>query len=126
MTAQLTLNLEPGIGSRYRSLKECVASGVYQRGLVATAGRIDLSPSHLSEALSGADRRKFDLDDLEAYIERCGDLTPILYLAARYLRDTGAQQHDALAKLAAIAESLPGLLSAAGLPVKQGRPRGAR
>lgn len=117
----MTLQLEPGIASRFRSLKECVAAGVYQRGVVAVAGRVDASPSHLSEALSGADRRKFDLDTLEAYIDRCGDVTPILYLAAKYLRDTGAQQQDALAKLTALAEQLPGLLAAAGVPTGRGR-----
>jgi hypothetical protein len=111
---QLTLNLEPGITVRNRSLKECVAAGVYSRGVVAVAGKIDCSPSHLSEALSGGSR-KLDVDDLERYIEATGDLAPIHYLVSKFLRDPAAQQQEALAVLAKLAETLPGLLSAAGL-----------
>jgi hypothetical protein len=111
---QLTLNLEPGITVRNRSLKECVAAGVYTRGVVAVAGKIDCSPSHLSEALSGG-TRKLDVDDLERYIEVTGDLSPIHYLVSKFLRDPAAQQQEALAVLAKLAETLPGLLSAAGL-----------
>lgn len=116
MTQQLTLTLEAGVGTRYRSLKECVASGVFQRGVVAVAGKIDRSPSHLSEALSGGDRRKFDLDELERYLETTGDTTPIYYLVAKFLRDPEVSQREALAKLASLAELLPGLLAQAGLP----------
>jgi hypothetical protein len=111
---QLTLNLEPGVTVRNRSLKECVAAGIYSRGVVAVAGKLDISPSHLSEALSGGGR-KLDVDDLERYIEVTGDLSPIHYLVSKFLRDPAAQQQEALAVLAKLAETLPGLLSAAGL-----------
>jgi hypothetical protein len=122
MTQQLTLSLEPGIAARYRSLRECMATGVYQRGVVAVAGKIDKQPSHLSEALAGNDRRKLDVDDLEAYIERTGDTLPVLYLVAKYLRDPVVQQQEALAKIASLAEQLPALLAAAGMQVgKAGR-----
>ena len=116
VSQQLTLSLEPGIATRFRTLKECVATAVYQRGVVAVAGKIDRQPSHLSEALSGSDRRKFDIDDLESYIAATGDTTPVLYLVAKYLRDPLALQQEALAKLAALSDVLPGLLAAAGLP----------
>lgn len=115
MTAQLTLTLEPGATARHRTLKECIAQGVYQRGVVAVAGKLDRSPSHLSEALSESDRRKFDVDELEAYVERTGDMTPVFYLVDKYLRDPQAQQQAALARLATLADQLPALLSAAGL-----------
>jgi hypothetical protein len=115
MSAQLTLQLVPGIGARFRSLKECVAAGIYQRGVVAIAGKLDRSPSHLSEALSESERRKFDVDDLERYVERTGDTQPILYLVDKFLRDPQAQQQEALARLATLADQLPALLSAAGL-----------
>lgn len=121
MTAQLTLALEPGV-SAHPTLKACVAAGIYGRGIVAIAGKIDLSPSHLSEALSGADRRKFDLDDLEAYITATGDTTPIQYLAAKFLRDPAVNQAEALQRLVGLAETLPALLAAAGLQ-KTGRAR---
>lgn len=115
MTQQLTLSLEPGIHARYRSLKECVACGVYQRGVVAIAGKLDRSPSHLSEALSESDRRKFDVDDLERYVQTTGDTTPVLYLVAKFLRDPAIAQQEAIARLATLADQLPALLSAAGL-----------
>lgn len=111
---QLTLALDPGV-SVHPSLKACIASGVYSRGIVAIAGKIDASPSHLSEALSGNDRRKFDVDDLEAYIEATGDTTPIQYLVAKFLRDPGVIQQEALTRLVGLAETLPALLAAAGL-----------
>lgn len=114
MTSQLTLALDPGV-TVHPSLKACVAAGIYQRGIVAIAGKIDRSPSHLSEALAGTDRRKFDIDDLEAYIQATGDTTPIMYLAAKFLRDPKVAQQEALQRLATIAESLPALMAAAGL-----------
>lgn len=118
---QVTVSIEPGLVVRHRSLKDCVASGVYSRGIQAIAGKIDRAPSHLSEALSGSDRRKFDVDDLERYIKITGDTMPVLYLVAKYLGDPQAQQREALAKLASLADLLPGLLSAAGLgPANQG------
>ncbi len=115
MTAQLTLTLEPGATARHRTLKDCIAQGVYQRGVVAVAGKIDASPSHLSEALSGGDRRKFDVDDFERYVQTTGDTAPVLYLVAKYLRDPAVAQQEAIAKLASIAEQLPAMLAAAGL-----------
>lgn len=118
MSEQLTLSLEPGIASRYRTLKECIATGVFQRGVVAVAGKIDRQPSHLSEALGGGDRRKFDVDDLERYIDSTGDTAPILYLVAKYLRDPTAAQAEAVAQLAEITKMLPALLAAAGLPTR--------
>jgi hypothetical protein len=108
--------------SVHPTLKACVAAGIYQRGIVAVAGKIDRSPSHLSEALAGADRRKFDIDDLEAYIKATGDTTPIQYLVAKFLRDPGVAQQEALNRLVGLAETLPALLAAAGLQA-QGRAR---
>jgi len=115
---QLTLQLEPGIAARFRSLRDCMATGVYQRGVVAVAGKIDRQPSHLSEALSGSDRRKLDVDDLEAYIATTGDTSPVLYLVAKYLQDPAAQQQEAMTQLAALAKALPGLLASAGFSKK--------
>lgn len=119
MTTQMTLALDPGV-SIHPSLKACVAAGIYQRGVVAIAGKLDASPSHLSESLSGNDRRKFDVDDLEAYIAATGDTTPIQYLVAKFLRDPGVIQQEALTRLVGLAESLPALLAAAGLQSKRG------
>jgi hypothetical protein len=117
---QMTLALDPGV-SIHPSLKACVAAGIYSRGIVAVAGKIDASPSHLSEALSGNDRRKFDVDDLEAYIAATGDTTPIQYLAAKFLRDPAIGQAEALQRLVGIAETLPALIAQAGLSTTRKR-----
>lgn len=125
MNDQLTLSLEPALPTRHRSLKACIAAGIYQRGLVLVAGKIDHSPSHLSEALSGADRRKFDVDDLERYIEQTGDTTPVLYLVAKFLRDPETARRAAFERLSSVMEALPGMIAEAGgaVPMRAGRRR---
>lgn len=91
---QLSLSFDPGLAEHHRSLKECLACRIYQQrgGLTAVAGKLDMSPSHLSEVLAGGgDRhRKFGLDELEKYVETYKDPTPILYLIAKYLPDAAA------------------------------------
>jgi hypothetical protein len=115
--SQLTLSLEEGLATRHLSLRDCMACGVYARGLQRVAGQIDLSPSKLSEKLAGGTDRKRDigLEEFERYLDKTGDTQPILYLVARYLRDPDAQQQEALSRLVALADQLPGLLAGAGL-----------
>ena len=93
-------------------------------GMALCAGcdrKLDMSPSHLSEVLAGGgDRhRKFDLDELEAYIARYNDPTPILYLVAKYLPDAASASAAAMQRLAEFADALPALLAHAG--VKKGK-----
>lgn len=99
------------------------ACRIYQQrgGLTAVAGKLDMSPSHLSEVLAGGgDRhRKFDLDELEEYVQKYNDPTPILYLVAKYLPDAASNGAAAMQRLAEFADLLPGLLAQAG--VKKGR-----
>ncbi|MGA0588822.1 hypothetical protein ACO2Q2_17110 [Dyella sp. KRB-257] len=115
----MTLHLEPGLAQRSRSLREHMATRVYARGLVDVAGKMDLSPSKLTEKLAGSDSggkpRGMTVDELEAYIQRTGDISPVHYLADKYLRDPAVAQQEALAKLASLAEVLPALMAAAGL-----------
>lgn len=121
---QLTLSLETGLAEQHRSLRACMAAGVYAKGLDRVAVKIDVSPSKLCEKLAGgAGDRKRDvgLDDFEKYLDETKDFTPIYYLIDKYLRDPAARQLDALANLAAVAEQLPALLAAAGLSAKGGR-----
>lgn len=120
---QMTLHLEPGLAQRSRSLREHMATRVYARGLVDVAGKMDLSPSKLTEKLAGSDSggkpRGMTVDELEAYIQRTGDISPVHYLADKYLRDPVVAQQEALAKLASLAEVLPALVAAAGLQTGQ-------
>lgn len=81
---QLTLELEPGLAERYSCLRECVATGVYQRGLKRVAGDLNEAPGNLSVQLSENPARHFSVDSLEDYIRTSGDKTPIDYLIAKY------------------------------------------
>lgn len=93
---QLTLEFSPQLTEQYRSLKDCIAARMHMQrgGLRAVAGRLDMSPSHLSEVLGGGGERnrKFDLDELEAYVREFKDVEPILYLCAKFLGDRQAEQ----------------------------------
>lgn len=122
---QLSLMFEAGLGERYASLRECLTTQIYSRGLVKVAGKMDLSPSKLTEKLAGIDSggatRGMTLDELEDYITQHNDVTPVLYLAAKFCRDPNVVQAEAMASLTALAERLPALLAAAGLSPGQKR-----
>lgn len=123
---QLTLDLDPSVLEAHRSLRDCVAAGIYRRGLKTVAMDLDLSPGNLSVALSDDPHRKFSVDDLERYVQTTGDKTPIHWLVARYLGDESAARDAALAQVADALQHLPALLAAAGLraaaaPARKGR-----
>ncbi|UGB46969.1 hypothetical protein LQ772_06670 [Frateuria edaphi] len=122
---QLSLTFEPGLAQRSRSLRDHMTTRVYNRGLVDVAGQMDLSPSKLTEKLAGADSggkpRGMTIDELETYIRVTGDISPVHYLVDKYLRDPAVAQQEALAKLASLAEVIPGLMAAAGLQVASTR-----
>lgn len=112
--SQLTLNFEPGLVERYGSLRDCVATGVYQRGLKRVAIDLDQAPSNLSVQLSDDPSRRFSVDSLETYIEKTGDKTPILYLVERFLapemENKGLKQVEAMkAKIAELMREVEGL-----------------
>lgn len=98
-SGQLTLEFSPQLTEQFRSLKDCVAARMHMQrgGLRAVAGRLDMSPSHLSEVLGGGGERhrKFDLDEFEAYIREFHDVEPILYLCAKFMGDRQAEQQVA-------------------------------
>lgn len=123
---QLSLVFEPGLSQRYSSLRDVVAHGVYQRGLSAVAGKVDMAPSKLSEKLAGGNDRPRDLgiEEFERYLEKTGDLQPIYYLIERFLQDPNVLQAEATARLHDILQQLGPLMNAAGmLPANGGRKR---
>lgn len=122
-SAQMSLSFEPGLASKHLTLRDCVAAGVYQRGLGKVAGLIDEAPSKLSEKLSGGNNRERDLglDAFEAYIGKTGDRTPIYYLIDKFLSDPTVRRDLAMNKVTELLESLPALLSAAGIAPKRTR-----
>lgn len=112
--SQLTLNFEPGLVERYGSLRDCIATGVYQRGLKRVDIDLDQAPSNLSVQLSDDPSRRFSVDSLETYIEKTGDKTPVLYLVERFLapelENKGIKQVEALkAKMAELMREMEGL-----------------
>lgn len=118
---QMTLPLDESLLSAHRSLRDCVASGVYKRGLKGVAADLDLSPGNLSVALSDDPHRKFSVDELERYIQSTGDKSPIHYLVCKYLGDEAGARDAALGQVAELLQSLPAMLAAAGMPTAPAR-----
>lgn len=102
-TNQLTLDFEPGLADRFTSLLDCVRNGAYtnRNPLKTIAADMDMSQSELSRKLSGNpdDTRRFSVDDLEAYITKTGDQTPIYYLVDKYLQDVELRRNRAVNEL---------------------------
>lgn len=113
---QLALDFEPGLLDRHRSLRDCVATGVYKRGLSLCAIDLNESPGNLSNQLSDDSQRKFGVDDLELYLEKSKDYTPIYYLVEKFLNNSKSVEREAASAeaLQAIASLMP-LLKKAGL-----------
>ena len=112
---QLTLSFESGVSDRFHTLRECVATGVYQRGLKQVAIDLDQAPSNLSVQLSDDHSRHFSVDSLERYIEKTGDLVPVYYLVEKFIKPRDGRQEAALAQLPALAEQLQAMLKQAGM-----------
>lgn len=100
---------------RYRCLRECIAVGIYQRGLGKVAIDLDLAPSNLSVQLSEDPARRFSVDHLEQYIEKTGDTTPIYYLISRFLQTEHDGEAAANAELLAAFKAMAPKLKRAGI-----------
>jgi hypothetical protein len=112
---QLTLELEPGLTDTYRSAKECVAAGVYRRGLGNIAIDLNKAPGNLSVELSDDPTRHFSLDSFEAYLEKTKDFTALYYLIEKHLSDKTVRQDAARDEALAALAGLAPLLKKAGL-----------
>lgn len=110
---QLTLEFEPGLVERFGSLRECVATGVYQRGLKRVAIDLDTAPSNLSVQLSEDPSRHFSVDSLERYIETTGDRTPIEYLLAKFF--SPVKSDAAMAEVKRLHAQLQAAMQKAGI-----------
>ena len=119
-STQLTLDFEPGLAERYKSLLECCRDSIYKdpRQLKAIAADMDLSSSELSRKLSenAEDTRRYTVEDLE---NRCkqGDLTPIYYLVEKFLTSEETKNRRALAELV---KKLPDIVALAEYLSSQG------
>ena len=122
MAVQHTLNFDPGMAERWPSLKSCVRERVYANRLPlkAVAANMDLSESDLSRKLgeNDSDPRKFNVDDLERYIQTTGDTTPILYLVEKFAVNEDAKKAYAAAELARQLPEIIALARALGVKPK--------
>lgn len=109
---QLALNFEPGLAQRFRDMRECFASCVYQRGLGRVASEVDVQPSNLSAMLSG--ERNLDPGIVERYMTAFGDNTPAMFWAARFLQDSKTVQEQALAQLPGLIDQLSRVMALTG------------
>lgn len=117
MSNQLTLNFEPSLPERYRTLREFLAYRVMVQAkpLKAIAADMDVSPSLLSRKLNpgDADTQRFNLDDLESYLAASSDGAAVVeYLAAKYLQGDDARKAQALARVELLAKDLERALAA--------------
>lgn len=108
-TEQLTLDFQPGLCQIHRNLRDCVATSIYRRGLSSVAIDLNESPGNLGNQLSDESQRKFGIDDLELYLEKSRDFTPIYYLIDKFLRDESSKQGAAMAQLAPLLKQLANL-----------------
>ncbi len=114
MTSQLTLEFEPGLAERHKSLRECMVSCVYQHGLSNVADDLAKSPGNLSYELQEDGSRHFSIDSLERYIQKQGDLTPIYWLIARYMGDQAAAEGATLKRVESLMQEVAALMAQTG------------
>lgn len=114
-TAQMTLSFEPGLKDRHPSLRECIATGIYQRGLTKVAPSINYAPGNLSVALSADPSRKFSVDEFEEYIREFNDYSGIYYLVEKYLGKPDAAKDSAMDEIKALAAQMQQAMRKAGL-----------
>lgn len=130
MAVQLTLQLQPGLTRRFKSLRAVTQWAVlnHRGGPAAIAAAVDMSPSEFGRKLSGDEKdphRTLDVDDWEktvAELVAAGDTSPLLYLIERFLP---SDEQRRLAAIDLITTSLPQLLEAASalgaVPAKAGK-----
>lgn len=114
--SQLTLNFEPALPDKYRTLRDFLAYRVQvqQKPAKTIAGDMDMSPSMLSRKLSPSDgdTQRFNCDDLENYIAVTGDTSAIEYLASKFLCSDESRKARAIARVENLATELQNALAA--------------
>jgi hypothetical protein len=113
--SQLTLDFEPALPERFRTLRDFIAHRVQVQAKPAKtiAADMDMSPSTLSRKLTpgDGDTQRFNIDDLEHYIHVTGDTAAIEYLAAKYLCSDDSRKVRALARVESLSAELSGLVA---------------
>lgn len=108
---QMTFSFEPSLPDRFPSLRAYVAhrTPLLNKPAKVIAADMDISPSLLSRKLnpSDGDTQRFNLDDLESYLQATGEAAAVIeYLAAKYMDSADARKARALSKVERLAEEL--------------------
>ena len=114
-TSQLTFNFEPSLPERWSSLRAYLAhrAQLQNKPLKVIAADMDMSPSTLSRKMNPADgdTQRFNLDDLEGYIQSTGDVDSVIeYLAAKYKDSDEARKARVINKVESMLPELAALL----------------
>jgi DNA transposition AAA+ family ATPase len=101
---QFTLSFEPALPERFPTLRAFVAhrSAVVPKPMKSVAADMDMAPSTLSRKLNptDTDTQRFNVDDLEAWLDSTGDAAAVVeYLAAKFLDTDSNRQQRALLQL---------------------------
>lgn len=109
--SQLTLSFEPTLPERFPTLRAYIAhrTPLLNKPAKVIAAEMDMSPSTLSRKLnpSEGDTQRFNLDDMEAFLEATGDAPAVIeYLAAKFMDSPEARKARALSKVERLAEEL--------------------
>jgi hypothetical protein len=114
-TNQLTLDFEPGLHETIGSLRECIAQGIYQRGLSNVAPSLNKAPGNLSVELSEDPTRRFSVDALEDYIAKFNDHRPIHYLISKFMTSAADPKAAAAENMMAMLMQLAPMMKKMGL-----------
>lgn len=114
---QLTLNLEPSTAERFPSLRAFIAhrAAVTTKHLKVQAADLDMAPSTLSRKLNPAegDTQRFNVDDLEAWLQSTGEAPAVIeYLASKYMDTDAARRARALSRVEQTMKELAALIPA--------------
>lgn len=114
---QLTLDFQPGLAERHRTLKACVRERCYAslKPIKTLAADMDMSESELSRKLgeNPEDKRNLSCDDFERYLTETGDATPIYYLIEKFLTDEDTKRRRAFSQLEQLLPNLAALVKQA-------------
>ncbi len=126
MAVQLTLEIQPGLAQRFKSLREVTHwSALNHRGGVASiASGVDMSPSQLARKLAGNEddpHRTLDIDDWVRVLGETGDYTPLYWLIERFLPSDDQKRRAAVDQLSTLMPQIAALLVDAGATPAKGR-----
>lgn len=115
--SQMTLSFEPTLPDRFPTLRAYIAhrTPLLTKSAKVIAADMDMSPSTLSRKLNPTegDTQRFNLDDLESFLESTGDAPAVIeYLAAKYMDSPEARKARVISKVERLTEELSSAMNA--------------